>query len=72
MAQTMTPIEGGVPMTKEELEHLIYEEVEADIETEADAKNAFQEGYSVGFNDCRWRVLHALLDRLSIPNGDSR
>lgn len=51
-------------MTKDELEKLIYDEVKADIETEADAENPFQEGYSVGFNDCRARVLSALVQRL--------
>ena len=50
-------------MTKEELKKLIYRDVKADIETEADAESPFQEGYSVGFNDCRWRILVALLGR---------
>ena len=55
-------------MTKEELEQIVYNEVEADIETEADAKNAYQCGYSVGFNDCRFRVVKALWAHL---NGES-
>jgi len=57
-------------MTREELEHLIYEVVNADVETEAEAKTPFQEGYAVGFNDCRQRVIQALCERLSIPNGE--
>ena len=48
-------------MTREQLRRIIYDEVKADIETEADAKGPFQEGYSVGFNDCRYRVLEALV-----------
>lgn len=48
-------------MTAAELEKLIYEDVKADVECEADANNPFQEGYAVGFNDCRARVLSALI-----------
>jgi len=48
-------------MTEEELDELLYETVKADIECEADAENVFQEGYAVGFNDCRARVKAALL-----------
>ena len=51
-------------MTEAELRKLIYEEVKADVECEADAENTFQEGYAVGFNDCRYRVLKALVERL--------
>lgn len=52
-------------MTKEELERVIYDEVKADVETEADAMNEYQEGYSVGFNDCRARVVERLLEYFS-------
>ena len=51
-------------LTKDELTKLLYYEIEAAVECEADANNAFQEGYSVGFNDCRARVLTALLGRV--------
>lgn len=59
-------LEGGV-VTKEILEHLLYEEVEADIETEAAAENAYQEGYSVGFNDCRFRAVKRLHEYFAVP-----
>lgn len=48
-------------MANPELEKLIYDDVKADVECEGDAENPFQEGYSVGFNDCRARVMAALL-----------
>ena len=57
-------------ITKEELQRLIYDEVKADVETEADATNAYQEGYSVGFNDCRYRVFHLLLERLPVQTSN--
>ena len=43
-----------------ELQRIIYDEVKADVECEADAENSFQEGYAVGFNDARARILKAL------------
>lgn len=55
-------------LTWEELEKLVYDEVEADVETEAAAENPFQEGYSVGFNDCRYRVMRRLAERLGIKD----
>lgn len=52
-------------MTKDELTRIIYDEIKADVECKADAKNPFQEGYSVGFNDCRARVLSVLVAKLT-------
>lgn len=47
--------------TRERLKKLVYDDVEADVECVADAENPFQEGYAIGFNDCRYRVLAALV-----------
>lgn len=52
-------------MTEEDLKRIVYDEVKADIETEADAENAYQEGYAVGFNDCRYRVVKRLLEHFA-------
>ncbi len=51
-------------MTEEALRKIIYDEIKADIECEADATSPFQEGYAVGFNDCRVRVFSTLLKHL--------
>lgn len=58
-------------MTWNELETLIYDEVKADVECEADAESPYQEGYAVGFNECRWRVLRQLAERLGIKEADA-
>lgn len=47
-------------MTRDQLRKIIYDEVKADVECEADADCPFQEGYAVGFNDCRHRALEAI------------
>lgn len=49
-----------------DLERIIYDEVEADIETEADADTPFGEGYAVGFNDARFRIKEAMMKLLGI------
>lgn len=51
---------------REALHLLIYDGVEADIETEAQATSAYQEGYSVGFNDARYRIEEAVAKLLGL------
>ncbi len=52
-------------MTWDELKRLLYDEVKADVEF-ADAENPYQEGYAVGFNECRCRALHRIAEKLGI------
>jgi len=53
-------------MTFKRLREIIYDEVEADIETEADADSPHQEGYAVGFNDARFRILAAVAKDMNL------
>jgi hypothetical protein len=42
------------------LHRIIWDEVKADVECEADAENPYQEGYAAGFNEARHRIEQAL------------
>jgi hypothetical protein len=47
----------------------MWDEVEADIECEADAENPYQEGCAVGFNEARFRIENAIGNLLT-PKAD--